>query len=176
MITYDRFPWRGGGGGTPGCAPPGSFSLRDGHLAAAAGIAKCQGSQSRASIDTQYGSVYCMQSARIQHSITKELLLSDVSPEVCACVCGEGDSHRAEPRAEFPCSPPGLLFVLLIFPEENFPLASSPPPQVSPRKLGGAQVGSLSPGQLRRWDGCGSFPGESRGFAITETQIAAANR
>lgn len=133
----------GRGGGTPGCAPPGSFSLRDGHLAAAAGIAKCQGSQSRASIDTQYGSVYCMQSARIQHSITKELLLSDVSPEVCACVCGEGDSHRAEPRAEFPCSPPGLFFVLLIFPEENFPLASSPPPRRFP--LASSEATKLAP-------------------------------
>lgn len=53
------------------------------------GHCETPGCRSRASRDTQHGSAHCMPQARIQHRITKELLLSDVSPEgcVCACVC-----------------------------------------------------------------------------------------
>lgn len=70
------------------------------------------------------------------------------------CVCGEGDSHRAEPRKEFTRSPRGFLFVLLI-PRGKLPSDSSPHIYTHaglPHTLRDDQVILLSPGHLPRWD------------------------
>lgn len=70
-------------------------------------------------------------------------------------MCGEGDSHRAEPREEFTRSPRGFLFVLLI-PGEKLP-SDAYPPYTRARRFPAHvrrrdHVSPLSPGQLPSWD------------------------
>lgn len=96
------------------------------------GHCETPGCRSRASRDTQHGSAHCMPQARIQHRITKELLLSDVSPEgcVCACVCVCARAGRGIPTAQSPekslRAAPGVLFVLILE-------GKLPPPTRTPR-------------------------------------------
>lgn len=110
------------------------------------GHCETPGCRSRASRDTQHGSAYCMPQARIQHRITKELLLSDVSPEGCVCARERGGGfppHRAPRRV---CAqPPG--FSLSLFLKENFLLPTEPPVHAGfPHMLRGSEFTAL-PGQ-----------------------------